>query len=409
MRIFANLFLILFLADGGVSLVDELVSLLAPVTLLSGVRNCLTDTVMIAAVPLYFCLGIDRRLPKRLFLPLIIFVVWCPLSTWLFPALAGIRSYGVLMSAGQVILCMLLVSRFRAPGEQIQLLPKALFDAPFFSLKNTLIFGTANLLVVPLVLLLFVMYAANAFMEDYTSGFVRLAPDGLRMVERVYRRDNRTIRLAAMIHMGEQEYYDELARSVVPGRTIVLAEGVTDDDNLLQNRFDYGKLAGFLGLASQDKMLFRGKLIEPYEFEKLRPRSRGTGERNRPEPDILRADVDVNSFRLPTIRLLDELGKHLKDGPSPVKGLLSFNAWAEENITPEMNDVILDDILYRRNREVIRQLGKALDRYDTIVIPWGALHMAEIEEEVLGRGFELQQERERVSVDFKKMIVGRFW
>jgi hypothetical protein len=52
-------------------------------------------------------------------------------------------------------------------------------------------------------------------------------------------------------------------------------------------------------------------------------------------------------------------------------------------------------------------MRKALDRYDTIVIPWGALHMAEIEEEVLKRGFDLQQERERVSIDFRKMLVGK--
>jgi len=209
-----------------------------------------------------------------------------------------------------------------------------------------------------------------------------------------------------MIHVGEKEYYDELAESVAPGRTIVLAEGVSDDDNLLRNRFDYGKLAGFLGLSSQEKMLFRGRLIEAEDFHRPRLRPRG-GEREPAEPDILRADVDVSSFRPPTIQLLDALGKHLNDSGSLAKGLLSFNGWAEKNVTPEMNEVIFDDILYRRNKEVIRHLGKALDHYDTIVIPWGALHMAEIEEEVLERGFELEQERDRVSIDFRKMLVGK--
>ncbi|HEX2770228.1 MAG TPA: hypothetical protein VHN12_13205, partial [Geobacteraceae bacterium] len=254
-----------------------------------------------------------------------------------------------------------------------------------------------------------VLYTANSCMAEYTSGFMRLAPGGLYMTDRVYRRDNRTIRLAGMIHVGEKEYYDALAGSVAPGRTIVLAEGVTDDKHLLRNRLNYGRVAGFLGLTSQEKMLFRGKLIKPEALEARRVRSRGMGEKEQAGPaDILRADVDVSAFRPPTILFLNTFGKHLQESHSLVKGLLAINVWAEKNITREMHEVIVDDILHRRNREVIRHLGKALDRYDTVVIPWGALHMKEIEVEVLKRGFVLQEERERVSIDFRKMLPGKF-
>ena len=410
MRVLANLFLVLFLADGGISLLDELVSLLSPVAPLSGLRHVLAVAVIVLAIPVYLCLGIDRRLPKRVFLPLILFVFWCPLSTWLFPALAGNPSYGLLAAAAQVVLGLLPVTRFRKGEARSLTMPRALFGAPMFSLRNTLAFGAANLFVIPVALLLFVLAAADSFMNGYTSGFMRLAPDGLHMTERVYRRDNKTIRLAGMIHVGEKEYYDKLVGSVVSGRTIVLAEGVTDDENLLKNRFDYGKVAGFLGLTSQEKMHFRGRVIESEALDAPRPRSRAEGEREGAEPvDILRADVDVSAFRPPTILFLNTLGKHLKESPSLVRALLSFNAWAEKHITPEMNEVIMDDILYRRNKEVIHHLGKALDRYDTVVIPWGALHMAEIEEEVLARGFGLQEERDRVSIDFRRMLRGTLW
>jgi hypothetical protein len=104
MRVFANLFLVLFLADGGVSLLDELVSLLSPLVFLSGVRSALALSVMVMAVPVYLCLGIDRRLPKLVFLPLTLFVFWCPMSVLFFPALAGNRTYGLLASAAQVAL-----------------------------------------------------------------------------------------------------------------------------------------------------------------------------------------------------------------------------------------------------------------------------------------------------------------
>lgn len=403
MRPFANLFLLLFLVDGGVSLLDEAVKLLFPLPPLSGVRNLLANAVILMAVPLYLSLGIDRRLPKRLFLPLTLFALISPLSGWLFPSLADARAYGLLAAAAQIALALLLLRRYRQPGGRPPALPPELFVAPFFTPRNTLIFGVANLFAIPLALVVIVFSAANAYMAAYTAGFMHLRPGGLYMTERVYQRDGRTIRLAGMIHVGEKDYYDDLARSVAPGRTIVLAEGVSDDRELLRSRLDYGRVADFLGLASQEKMLFRGRLIEEDEFDALRPRPRGE-KKPTAETDILRADLDVSAFRPPTLLVLDAIGKQLRESPSFVQGFLALNAWAEKNITPEMNEIVVDDILHRRNREVIRHLGKALENYDTVVIPWGALHMKEIEEEVLERGFRLREERERVSIDSRKLL-----
>lgn len=405
MRRFANLYLILFLADGGFSLMDELVPLLTPLEHFSALRNLLAVMVILMSVPVYISLGIDRRLPKRVFLPLIIFVFWTIISTGLFPALAEFRMYGLLLSAAQVAIGMLPLTRFRKEGERCLTMPPELFTAPFYSLRNTLVFGAANLVVVPLVLVLLVFTVANAYMSEYTAGFMRLAPGGLTMTERVYTRANRTIRLNAMIHVGGREYYDAVADSVTPGRIIVLAEGVTDDENLLRNRIDYGKVAGFLGLTSQKKLLFRGRLIEEEEFES--PATSSGKDQVRPGPvDILRADVDVSAFHPPTLLLLDALGKNLRESPSFVEGVLALNSWAEKNITPEMNTIIMDDILHRRNLTVIGHLDQALERYDTVIIPWGALHMKEIEEDVLRRGFVLQKERERVSIDFRRLLMG---
>jgi len=273
MRRFANLFLLLFLVDGGVSLLDESAKLLLPLAPLSGVRNLLADAVILTALPLYISLGIDRRLPKRLFLPLTLFAFFCPLSGWLFPPLAGFRAFGLLAATAQLALALLLLRQYRQPDGRPPALPPAMFDAPFFSPMNSLIFGAINLFVVPLALTMLVLSAANAYMAEYTAGFMHVRPGGLYMTERVYRRDNRTIRLAGMIHVGEKHYYDDLARSVAPGRTIVLAEGLSDDGDLLRNRFDYGRVADFLGLTSQEKLLFRGRLIEEDEFAEVTPKN----------------------------------------------------------------------------------------------------------------------------------------
>lgn len=406
MRTFANLFLILFLADGGFSLVDELVPLLTPLKPFTELRLLLAGTVILMAVPLYLCLGIDRRIPKRLFLPLIVFTFSCPLSTWFFPALAGIRTSGLIAAAGQVILGMLPLYFFRKDGERTLTMPVELFDYPFFSIRNTLLFGAANLLIVPLTLSLLLLSAADSYISGQTSGFVHITPNGLRMAERVYKRDNRTIRLAAMIHMGDKKFYDELSGLPATGRSIVLAEGVSDDNNLLHNSIDYGKVAAFLGLTPQQKMLFQGRIIQE---DQLGSPSTSSGDRHTEHSgeaiDILRADVDVSNFRPPTILLLNTVGRELQENSSFMKGILALNSWGEQNVTPEMSAIIMDDILHLRNMEVISHLDKALIHYDTVIIPWGALHMKELETEVQKRGFRLQEERQRVSIDFSKMIL----
>ena len=179
-----------------------------------------------------------------------------------------------------------------------------------------------------------------------------------------------------------------------------MAEGVSDSGNLLHNSIDYGKMAGFLGLTPQKEMHFRGKIIDDEELEAARTGSRN--EKQSVTTDILRADMDVSDFRPPTLLLLNALGKNMQESRSFVKGVMALNSWGEKNITPEMSDIIMDDILHRRNLEVIHYLEKAIGLYDTIVIPWGALHMKEIEAEVLKKGFKLQEERKRVSIDFWK-------
>ncbi|HBG05288.1 MAG: hypothetical protein A2075_20765 [Geobacteraceae bacterium GWC2_58_44] len=407
MRNLANLFLILFVADGAVSLLDVLVSLVSPVAALGQVRVFLADVVLVLAFTIFQGLAIDQRLPKRVFVPLTLFVCLVPISVLIFPSLSGNSSYGLLAASGQLLLCMLPVYHLQQTNQSGFLMPKAMFDGPFFSLRNTLVFSAITVFVVPLVSVLLLFSTANSFMHKNTAGFMRLAPDGIYMTEKVYRRDSKTIRLIGMIHMGDKQYYDGLAGSVAPGRTIILAEGVSDTRKMLRNRLDYGNFADYLGLTlQQEKMHFKGRTIEAAELEKSLPRSRD-GANSTAQIDIMRADVDISSFHPETIRFLDALGKQMKESTSVTKGLNASSSWSKEYMTPQMQKVIMDDILYRRNKEVIRHMRKALVRYDTIVIPWGALHMPEIETEVLKQGFELQHVRERESIDFGKMLHGK--
>ncbi len=398
MRIFANLFLVLFLADGSLSLLDDLLSLHFDIEALSRLRYFMALVVMALCVPLYICLGFDRRLPKRLFLPLVFFVLWAALGMWPLTTLVAGGPYALIPSALQVVLGSLALLYQRLSSGQSPLLTAKRFTTAAFSPRNTLFFIAGNLVVLPLLLVFFGAAALGTYIDNQTAGFVRLGHDGLYMTERVYSLEDKTVHLAGMVHIGNKDYYDELAGSIPPGRTIILAEGVTDQDNLLQSRFSYGKVADLLGLASQEEMRFDGRVIAADDMD-LSVHQDGVGS----PPDIVRADIDIRDFEPQTIEFINAMGKFFLNGPSFVESYIAFNAWAQKHMTPETNQIIMDDILSKRNREVTRVLEKALQNYDTEVIPWGALHMKGIEQEILAKGFALSQSRERASIDFRKI------
>lgn len=401
MLTFANVFLLLFLADGSLSILHELVSFLAPVPALAAIRHGVAQAVILTASPIYLALGLDRRLPKRVFLPLVLFAWLCPLSLWLFPALTEFDAIGLFTAVAQLLVFLLATSPFwKKSGDWNFLMPAEALQGPVFTWKNTLVFSALNLFVTPLLLALMLLSTANAYMQKYTSGFVRLGPDGLHMIEKVYSRGDKTVRLAGMIHVGEKQYYQKVVQPQPGHRAIILAEGVTDERHLLQNRVDYGKVASYLGLRTQQEdMLGTGRVIKPDQLDQP-VASQKQGEAATGEPDILRADVDLSTFHQSTIWFLNEVGRQMREAKSLRSQMLNSVAWSQKNVTPEMQQVITEDILYSRNKVLIRNLHKALEHYDVIIVPWGALHMAGIEADVLNQGFKLQQVNDRVGIHF---------
>jgi hypothetical protein len=186
--------------------------------------------------------------------------------------------------------------------------------------------------------------------------------------------------------------------------TIILAEGVTDHDKLLENQFNYSKLAGVIGLSSQKKMHIDGNPVDLNHLEK-----RGQGTDGQGKPDIASADIDLNQFDPRTVDFLNQLGRTLLSGKPMVEGLVEYNAWMDENMTPERIAGVMADILDKRNAVVIDSLLRCLVHYDTIIIPWGAMHMPAIEAAVLDQGFAPGVERERLSLDFRTIPYADLW
>jgi len=90
------------------------------------------------------------------------------------------------------------------------------------------------------------------------------------------------------------------------------------------------------------------------------------------------------------------MAKYLLNEESLVSGYLAFNRWAEEHFSPDLNSVL-------------GYLPKALNRYDTVIIPWGALHMQGIEKAVLAKGFQLEQSQTRQSINFLSLPYQQLW
>jgi hypothetical protein len=279
------------------------------------------------------------------------------------------------------------------------LLPADMFSGPFFGWKHSVTFFVANLIISPLVLAYMVFSFASLQLYEQSGGFARLWHSGLQMTEKIYRRADKEIHLTGMIHIADKAYYDEVLKSLSSDRTIVLAEGVTDEDRLLTNHFSYGNLAQGLGLASQETLVYGGKMIAPEEMQSTTPSTPMDADYH-----ILRADIDVKAFHPKTIEFLNIIGEQFLGSDSLAEGLHNYLTWIKKNSPEITTEEIMMDILHKRNREVIHRMRQALDHYDTIIIPWGALHMPEIEAAVVEKNFQLVETRQRTSIDFKKML-----
>jgi hypothetical protein len=277
-----------------------------------------------------------------------------------------------------------------------------MFQHASFSLRNTLAFTAVNLLLTPLVMLYVSLAMVSNYLEEHTAGFMRIGPAGIYMAERSYYRGSQEIRLAGMMHVGKKEYYKDLAESISSEATVILAEGVTDRDHLLEHEFDYSKLAGVIGLSAQDQMQIDANLVDLNEPGQV---PAGGGDK----PDIAWADIDLNRFAPQTIEFLNAIGRTLFSGKPVAVALDEYSDWASENMAPEQVADVMTDILDKRNDAVIACMSKALQRYETIIIPWGALHMPAIETAVLEQGFQPGGKKTRMSLDFRTIPYRELW
>lgn len=397
MRAFINLFLIAYALDAVISTLDDLITVLFGVHLLGPVRNLVGTAVFFLCIAVYLSLGIDSRLPKRVLLPPLLLALWAGFGCAPLPLLLDddrLLWLGIsLLQLGLSVYAFLSVRRI---SDGHWLLQPEFFARPVFRFRNTALFATANIILVPLVCGLLLVSSASLYLNDKTAGFMRMRADGLYLQEQTYTRDDQTIHLVAMIHIGNAEYYKELSEFLNKGNIVMLAEGMTDETGLIKDFPSYSKFADFLGLDTQENMAFRGRFVEPEQL--------GDIPANAQEPVIVKADTDSRNLSEDTLAFIRHVGELLNSDRPFAEEFNAYMDWYSENMTPEKEKAVMNEIIDERNDVLLGHLDEALRYYDTVVIPWGALHMPGLEEAILEKGFIAGESTSRLAVEYDRLF-----
>jgi len=372
---FANLFLIGFALDGAISVLDDLARAGSDPSTLSVARAAIALVVLVAALGNFFLLALDPRLPKRILLPLIAFLVWCALGA--YPLSAGLdasQTGGLALSGIQLGLALAALGWIRLRSATSRWLLQA-SDLPRKRprIGYTLRFVAATALIAPPLLVGIAGLSLIAQIERATAGFMTFDLSGINSTSREYHREDRRIDLIGMSHIGEDGAYLDLFESFAGGSTLLLEEGVSDEDGLIGEGLFYETIADRIGLDVQPS------------FEALLA-AMPASDADAQWPDIRNADVDAGVFADDTIAVLGAAAR-LYQSDRLVPALAKFQARLDE-LGPEATQAAFRDLIESRNAHLLSEIRAGLDDYQRIVVPWGALHLPGIEDAILGWGFE---------------------
>ena len=237
----------------------------------------------------------------------------------------------------------------------------------------TLRFAAATALIAPPLLAGIAGLSLSAQIERATAGFMTFDLTGINSTAREYHREGQRIDLIGMAHIGDDDAYLDLFESFAGKSTLLLEEGVTDEDGLIGDGLLYEMLAGRIGLDVQPS--FEAMLAEM-----------PSSDAGVPMPEIRNADVDARVFEKDTIAVLGAAARlYRSDRLAPA--LKEFQATLDD-LGPEATEAAFRDLIDNRNTHLLGEIRAGLNDYQRIVVPWGALHLPGIEDAILGWGFE---------------------
>jgi hypothetical protein len=367
--ILLSLCLALFLADAFISLADASLALFCGLHILSAISGMVSCFSVLMALGIYGLMGLTPVVPKRLFLPIPLFyllttLALCPFAIYWY---GGLQLMAMVLSAGQVILGLMILYRslggfkFHWP-----LVSVGKLGVRCFSWWNLSAFLLLNLFVLLPATAVYLFFCAVTAVDHFSDGFLALRTDGFTVRVQMYvRNDGKTIELFPMSHIADASFYRQVSQTF-PTNSVILMEGVTDNENLLTNKLSYKRMAKSLGLTEQKQ-----------EFKPA------NGE-------LVRADVDVDRFSTNTIDFLNLVTLVHSQGLNP-EILLKLVQYTP---SADFEAQLFDDLLAKRNAHLLDEIHSHLMQSDNIMVPWGVAHMPGIAKEIQKSGFHLSETHE---------------
>jgi len=396
----ANVYLALFAADAAIAVIDELTRVDDVTRPLSALRAALDWSVVGGTLLMLFVVSFVPQLPKILFAPLLGAVLWLALGappftssaheTQLFLALcqlliAGLAFLYVHMTTGGLFL-------------SAETLPRR--SDVFLRIVAA---SFVTLTLIPALLVAFGLAAVASYAENETKGYLQFTWSDVRVRESIMRKGDKVVHLVATAHIAEGEFYRALYRDIPPN-AVVLAEGISDRKKLLGIVGGTDSAADSLGLETQQ--VFETLLGPPVSETAVAPTSNSPPQpvaERQTRPLVVRADIDVSDLSETTLRCLKE---DLKVTDSSFEELMQAEP-ATLQCTEADRKTYYNEILYRRNQKVLSEFDQRLARYDVFVVPWGALHMPDLEKNFKARGFKIERTR-MLTLARYRTVAGRF-
>lgn len=365
--------LALFLANAAVAFLDDSLLLFAGRQDLTVFRAFFLLLMPPLGLATYLIMAAAPGIPKRVFLPValylpVTYVGVLPLFVYFHQHAAWI-GWGV--SLAQVLLGWWLVRWLNGKrGFRWPLVPDSRLGTRKFSWPHFAGMLLAGLLVLLPALLFHTALSAKLAVGHFTDGFVELRTSGVVMQVREYTRgDGVKITLVPMSHVGERDFYQNLSESF-PDDSVVLMEGVSDHRKVVRASSNYSKMAESIGVAEQQQVF-------------------------KPKGKLVPADLDMSDFSPETLDMLKTaMLIHSKGVTAETMPILM------KPTPPGLEKRLMEDILTKRNRHLLKVLHEHLPESRHIIIPWGAAHMPEIAREIEKSGFRPGDTREYHAIRF---------
>lgn len=368
MRKLVNLYIMMFFLDAILSLADVVVVRCFGIHPFYIVRGIVSFIPFVLAIPLYLIMGCMRGFPRKVLLPFVLFVIWATLFMALpLPFFMGFKNTELALSLAQLVLggVALLALRLTNSGGG-WLYERSAFEQLAFRWPRLFGFVAANVFVIAPLLVVYMGVSLSMGISHLSQGFIHLNPKGLCVEARTYQYNDKEILLLPTAHIAKHSFYTDLIKGLPSGKTVVIPEGVSDDENRLAEGMNYDKLAPKLGLVAQDTEVLIAK----------HPTNR--------------CDIDISSLSPEVINYLNAVGALSRGLASdkPLEAFLKYIVIPQPDMHVLWQEVVLD-----RNRLVADCIFKSLESFDCVAVPWGAGHMPGIEKAVLEAGAIMVESR----------------